>query len=67
MILFQWNSIQRFFNDENTHILPIFFFDPQERSRLSKRSTIGKYRLEFVINNKINLYSFIKFKSIRKK
>ncbi|CAF1520072.1 unnamed protein product, partial [Rotaria sp. Silwood1] len=35
-----WNSIQHFFNDENIHILPIFFCDPQERFRSSKRSSI---------------------------
>ncbi|CAF3741963.1 unnamed protein product [Rotaria sp. Silwood1] len=38
-----WNSIQHFLNDENTHILPIFFCDPQERFRSSKRSSISKY------------------------
>ncbi|CAF3282633.1 unnamed protein product, partial [Rotaria sp. Silwood2] len=35
-----WNYIEQFFNDENTHILPIFFCDPQERFRFSKRSSI---------------------------
>ncbi|CAF0874531.1 unnamed protein product [Adineta ricciae] len=35
-----WTPIQRFINDENTHILPIFFCDLQERNRLSKGSTI---------------------------
>jgi hypothetical protein len=64
--LFQWNHIQRFLNDENTHILPIFFCDFQERNRFSKRSTISKYLLESLIYNKINLYSFITVKSIRK-
>ncbi|CAF1075088.1 unnamed protein product [Adineta steineri] len=35
-----WNLIQRFFNDPDTHILPIFFCDLQERNRLSKGSNI---------------------------
>ncbi|CAF1397791.1 unnamed protein product [Rotaria sordida] len=35
-----WNYIQHFLNDENTHILPIFFCDLQERFRFSKRSSI---------------------------
>ncbi|CAF4041593.1 unnamed protein product, partial [Rotaria sordida] len=38
-----WNYIQHFLNDENTHILPIFFCDLQERFRFSKRSSISKY------------------------
>ena len=41
--LFQWNQIQRFFNDDNVHILPVFFCDFQERTRFSKRSSISKY------------------------
>lgn len=53
--LFQWNFIQRFFNDEDTHILPIFYCDPQERNRLSKGSSIGKYLWKFLMKNK-NLF-----------
>lgn len=43
MISIQWEYIQRFLNDENTHILPIFFCDPQERNRLNKRSITSKF------------------------
>ncbi|CAF4718807.1 unnamed protein product [Rotaria magnacalcarata] len=46
-----WNQIQRFLNDENVHILPVFFCDFQERTRFSKRSSIILPQLSQSVKN----------------